>query len=301
MGWTPISFKASGSGFDVRGGAMQRLETVAALHEWRRDLIGSLGLVPTMGFLHEGHLSLVRRARAESDVLAVTIFVNPTQFSPHEDFARYPRDLSRDLALLAQERVDLVFTPDQTEIYPEGFKTFVTVAETSERWEGVSRPGHFRGVATVVAKLFALFQPDRAYFGQKDYQQLQVVRRLAGDLGFPLTVVSCPIVREPDGLAMSSRNSYLSPAERHAATVLFRALQAGEAAYRAGERSGHRLQAVVNEVLAREPLAKPDYVAVVDPETLGELDAVGSRGAVLCLAVWIGSTRLIDNCLLARP
>ncbi len=280
---------------------MQRLETVTALHAWRRDLIGSLGLVPTMGFLHQGHLSLVRRARAENDVVAVTIFVNPAQFGPNEDFETYPRDLHRDLALLAEERVDLVFIPDRAEIYPEGFQTYVTVPELSERWEGASRPGHFRGVATVVAKLFALFQPERAYFGQKDYQQFQVVRRLARDLGFPLTVVPCPIVREPDGLAMSSRNNYLSPAERHAATVLFRALRAGEAAYRAGERSGHRLHAVVKEVLAQEPLAKPDYVTVADPETLGELDAVGSRGAVLCLAVWIGSTRLIDNCLLAQP
>lgn len=280
---------------------MQRLETVAALREWRRDLGGSLGLVPTMGFLHEGHLSLVRRARAENDVLAVTVFVNPTQFGPREDFARYPRDLPRDLALLEREAVNLVFVPDPQEIYPEGFQTYVTVPELSERWEGASRPGHFRGVATVVAKLFALFRPERAYFGQKDYQQFQVVRRLARDLGFPLTVVPCPIVREPDGLAMSSRNSYLSPAERRAATVLFRALQAGEAAYRAGERSGHRLQAVVKEVLAQEPLAKPDYVAVADPETLEELDEVGARGAVFCLAVWIGATRLIDNRLLAQP
>ncbi len=279
---------------------MQRLETVAALHEWRRDLRGSLGLVPTMGFLHEGHLSLVRRARRENDVVAVTIFVNPTQFGPHEDFSTYPRDLPRDLTILEREGVDLVFTPDRREIYPEGYATYVTVERMSERWEGASRPGHFRGVATVVAKLLALFQPARAYFGQKDYQQLLVIRRLARDLGFPLTVVLCPIVREPDGLAMSSRNSYLAPAERRAATVLFRALRAGEAAYRAGERSGYRLQAVMKEVLAEEPLAKPDYVAVADPETLGELDAVGPRGAVFCLAVWIGSTRLIDNCLLVQ-
>ena len=280
---------------------MRRLETVPALHEWRRHLKGSLGLVPTMGFLHEGHLSLVRRARAENDLVAATIFVNPAQFGPREDFARYPRDLPRDLALLEREGVDLVFTPDRAEIYPEGYHTYVTVEHLSERWEGASRPGHFRGVATVVAKLFTLFMPDRAYFGQKDYQQLQVVRRLARDLGFPLTVVACPIIREPDGLALSSRNGYLSRAERQAATVLFRALQAGEVAYGAGERSGRRLQGMVEEILAREPLAKPDYVAVADPETLEELDEVGPRGAILCLAVWIGATRLIDNCLLGRP
>ncbi len=277
---------------------MRRLETVPALYEWRRDVKGSLGLVPTMGFLHEGHLSLVRRARRENDTVAVTIFVNPTQFGPNEDFSRYPRDLSRDLTLLEEEGVDLVFTPDRLEIYPGEYATYVTVERMGERWEGAVRPGHFRGVATVVTKLFVLFQPDRAYFGQKDYQQLLVIRRLARDLGFPLTVVLCPIVREPDGLAMSSRNSYLSGAEREAATVLSRALQAGERAYRSGERSGRHLQGVVEEILAQERLAKPDYVAVADPETLQELDEVGPRGAVICLAVRIGSTRLIDNCLL---
>ena len=277
---------------------MRRLETLAELHEWRRGLKGSLGLVPTMGFLHDGHLSLVRRARVENDQVAVTIFVNPTQFGPREDLATYPRDLPRDLALLEREGADLVFTPDRQEIYPEGYQTYVTVEGLSERWEGACRPGHFRGVATVVAKLLTLFIPARAYFGRKDYQQLLVVRRLARDLGFPLTIVACPVVREADGLALSSRNSYLSPTERRAATVLFRALQAGEAAYRAGERSGRRLQAAVEAVLAEEPLAKPDYVAIADPETLEELDEVEPRGAVCCLAVRIGTTRLIDNTLL---
>ena len=279
---------------------MRRLETIAEVHEWRRQVKGSLGLVPTMGFLHEGHLSLVRRARTENDVVAVTIFVNPAQFGPREDFAAYPRNLPRDLALLEREKADLVFTPDRAEIYPQGYQTYVTVERLSGPWEGASRPGHFRGVAAVVTKLFTLFMPDRAYFGQKDYQQLLVVRRLARDLGFPLTVVGCPIIREPDGLALSSRNSYLSVAEREAATVLFRALRAGESAYRAGERSARRLREVVEEVLAQEPLAKLDYVAVADAETLDELDEGGAADAVLCLAVWIGSTRLIDNCLLAQ-
>jgi pantoate--beta-alanine ligase len=278
---------------------MRRLETVSALHQWRRDVAGSLGLVPTMGFLHEGHLSLVRRARAENDVVAVSIFVNPAQFGPAEDFTTYPRDLRRDLALLEEAGVDLVFIPDREEIYPEGYATYVTVERLTDRWEGASRPGHLRGVTTVVAKLFTLFQPHRAYFGQKDYQQLVVVRRLARDLGFPLAVVTCPIIRDPDGLALSSRNSHLSPAERQAALALSRALRAGEMAYQGGERSGRRLREIVEEVLAREPLAKPDYVAVAHPETLVELEEVGPLGAVLCLAVWIGATRLIDNSLLA--
>jgi len=278
---------------------MRRLETVSALHQWRRDVVGSLGLVPTMGFFHEGHLSLVRRARAENDVVAVSIFVNPAQFGPAEDFTTYPRDLRRDLALLEEAGVDLVFVPDREEIYPEGYATYVTVERLTDRWEGASRPGHFRGVATVVAKLFTLFQPHRAYFGQKDYQQLVVVRRLARDLGFSLAVVTCPIIRDPDGLAQSSRNSHLSPAERQAALALSRALRAGETAYQGGERSGRRLREIVEEVLAREPLAKPDYVAVAHPETLAECEEVGPLGAVLCLAVWIGATRLIDNSLLA--
>jgi pantoate--beta-alanine ligase len=278
---------------------MERIETPDAMVRWRRAAAGEVGLVPTMGYLHDGHLSLVRRARAENQLVVVSIFVNPTQFGANEDFSTYPRDLKRDLELLDRESVDVVFLPSVASLYPEEYATYVTVEKITARWEGASRPGHFRGVATIVLKLFNIVRPDRAYFGQKDYQQLQVVRRRATDLNLPIAVVTCPIVREPDGLAMSSRNAYLSLGEREAVTVLFRALKAGEQLYKKGERSAREIQRVIEDVLSREPQAKTDYVAVADPETLDPLpDRIGDRGAVCCLAVRIGKTRLIDNLLL---
>jgi pantoate--beta-alanine ligase len=276
---------------------MRVVHTIAEARAVRRALPGTWGFVPTMGYLHEGHLSLVRRARAENDRVAVSIFVNPTQFGPHEDYARYPRDLERDLRLLEPLGVDLVFVPSVEEMYPPGFQTWVIVEEVSRPLEGASRPGHFRGVAMVVAKLFNILQPDRAYFGQKDAQQTVVIRRMVQDLNIPVEIVICPTVREPDGLAMSSRNTYLNPEERRAATVLFRALQAAKARYEAGERDAERLREAMREVIRAEPLARIDYVSVAHPETLQELERVEGP-ALLSLAVYIGTTRLIDNLML---
>ena len=273
------------------------VETLADLRRERRTLTGALGLVPTMGFLHEGHLSLVRRARAENEHTGVSIFVNPTQFGPHEDLASYPRDLDSDLRLLEAEGVGLAWTPTATDIYPDGFQTYVTVDNLAQPLEGARRPGHFRGVATVVAKLFNAFTPDRAYFGQKDAQQARVIRQMAADLDFPLEVVVCPIVRESDGVAMSSRNAYLTPREREAAPALFRALSAAASAYERGVRDGGALRAAMLDLLRAEPLAESDYVSVADPVTLAELQMV-ERGALLSLAVRVGKTRLIDNLLL---
>jgi len=265
----------------------------------RASLRNPLGLVPTMGFLHEGHLSLVRRARAECASVGVSIFVNPAQFGTQEDLGAYPRDLDRDLAMLRSEQVDLVWTPEVAEVYPPGFQTYVSVEEASRPLEGSRRPGHFRGVATVVAKLFNAFQPKKAYFGQKDAQQVVVVRRMARDLDFPVEVVVCPTEREPDGLAMSSRNSYLDPAERKAATVLYRALDAARSAFSRGERDADRLRAAMSEVLAGEPLARPVYVSAADPDTLAELRGPVSR-ALLSMAVFVGRTALIDNIVLGE-
>ncbi len=276
---------------------MQVVRTIAEARAIRRALPGAWGFVPTMGYLHEGHLSLVRRARAENNHVAVSIFVNPTQFGPHEDYDRYPRDLERDLRLLEPLGVDLVFAPSVEEMYPPGFQTWVIVEEVSRPLEGAARPGHFRGVATIVAKLLNIIQPDRAYFGQKDAQQAVVIRRMVRDLNIPVEIVVCPTVREPDGLAMSSRNTYLSPEERRAATVLFRALQTAKAYYEQGERDAERLREAMRTVIQAEPLARLDYVSVADPETLQELSRVEGR-ALLSLAVYIGKTRLIDNILL---
>jgi pantoate--beta-alanine ligase len=278
---------------------MQIAETIETLQAWRRTVSGRLGFVPTMGALHDGHLSLVRRARRECDRVAVSVFVNPAQFGPTEDLQSYPRDLPRDLALLSAEGVDLVFTPTEPMIYPEGFSTWVTVERLTERWEGASRPGHFRGVATVVLKLLNLVRPERAYFGEKDYQQLRAVERMVRDLNVPTTVVACPIVREPDRLAMSSRNAYFSPDERQAATVLWRALTAARDEYVKGERDGKVLCHIVEEIIGREPLARVDYVAVGDPMALEPVERIDQRGAICCLAAWIGKVRLIDNLLLA--
>lgn len=278
---------------------MQVVETIAEVRRIRREGAGSWGLAPTMGYLHAGHISLVERARRENDHVGVSIFVNPTQFAPTEDLAAYPRDLPRDLALLEAAGADLVWAPPVEEVYPPGFQTFVTVEEVTKPLEGAARPTHFRGVATVVAKLFNVFQPDRAYFGQKDAQQAVVIQQMARDLAFPLEIVVCPIVREPDGLAMSSRNVYLTPEQRAAAPVLYRALCAARDAWQAGEYDGERLRQIMRDVLAAEPLARPDYVSAADPVTLAELGDAG-RGVLLSMAVRVGKARLIDNVLLVN-
>jgi pantoate--beta-alanine ligase len=259
----------------------------------------TVGLVPTMGYLHEGHLALVAAARAANDVVVVSIFVNPAQFGPNEDFSRYPRDEARDLALLDAGGVDWVFLPPAAEVYPPGYQTYIEVRDVTTRLEGAVRPGHFAGVATVVAKLFNLVQPTQAYFGQKDAQQVVVLRRMVRDLNFPLELVVRPTEREPDGLARSSRNVYLTPEERQAALCLSRALRAAQDQWQAGVRDGDTLRAAMQAVLAAEPLARPDYVSVADPDTLEELQAIGpDQGALASLAVRVGKTRLIDNVVL---
>jgi pantoate--beta-alanine ligase len=270
------------------------------IHEVRRmrwqEPAATWGLVPTMGYLHEGHVSLVRRSRRENDFTAATIYVNPTQFAPTEDLSSYPRDLPRDLALLEEAGADLVFTPDDSIIYPVGFQTYVTVEQVTRMLEGASRPTHFRGVATIVAKLFNIIQPTRAYFGQKDFQQTAVLRQMVTDLNFNLALIVCPTVREADGLAMSSRNKYLNPEQRAAATVLSRALAAGVQALNDGERDADTLRAQMQAMINAEPLARLDYISVADPRTLDEL-AVVDDAAVLSTAVFFNRTRLIDNML----
>jgi pantoate--beta-alanine ligase len=253
-----------------------------------------LGLVPTMGWLHDGHRALMQRARRDSATVVVTIFVNPRQFGDPSDLAQYPRDEARDLAICREEGVDIVFAPPVEEVYPPGFDTTVSVGAIALPLEGAARPGHFDGVATVVAILFALVGAARAYFGQKDAQQLQVIRRMAADLALPTEVIACPTVREPDGLAISSRNVHLSPAERAAAPVVHRALDAARARWAAGERSADALRATMTDTLATEPLARPEYVSVADVASLQELDRVDGP-AILSMAVRFGTTRLIDN------
>jgi pantoate--beta-alanine ligase len=271
-------------------------ETRAALRVLRANG-RSVGLVPTMGALHEGHLSLVRAARAACDVVVVSIFVNPTQFGPNEDFTKYPRTFEADVGALEREGVDLVFAPTAAEMYPAGATAFVEVAGVSDRLDGASRPGHFRGVATVVAKLFNTVQPDKAFFGQKDAAQVAVLRTMVRDLNFSLELVVYPTVREPDGLAMSSRNRYLSPEERRQALVLSRALREAERLASSGVTAADELIAAAEAVLATEPQARVDYCKVVDPDTLEDVaDARG--GALIAAAAFVGTTRLIDNTLL---
>src|SRR5580704_9529121 len=255
-----------------------------------------LGLVPTMGALHEGHLSLARAAKAECDIVAVSIFVNPTQFGPNEDFAKYPRTFDEDCALLQGEGVDLIFAPTVEEMYPAGASTFVLVEGVSDRLDGASRPGHFRGVTTVVSKLFHIIGPHKAFFGQKDAAQVAVLRKMVRDLNFPLQIIVCPIVREADGLALSSRNRYLSETERGHALVLSRALKAVEDATVSGEKSARRLVEIARAVFAEEPGVRVDYISVVDPDTLEDVADVRD-GALVAVAAFVGSTRLIDNIL----
>ncbi len=260
-------------------------------------LDGTVGFVPTMGYLHEGHISLARRARQECGRVVASIFVNPTQFGPNEDLSNYPRNLERDLRLLEAAGVDLVWMPTPEVMYPPGFATWVEVEGLTRPLEGAARPGHFRGVTTVVAKLLNAVQPTKAYFGQKDAQQAAVIRRMARDLNFPVEIVVCPTVREADGLAMSSRNSYLSAEERQAATILFRALTAAKSAYARGERNAESLRKIMAETLASEPLAKMQYVSCADYDTLEELETVTGK-TLLSMAVFMGKTRLIDNFVL---
>jgi pantoate--beta-alanine ligase len=276
------------------------IETIAETRVALRDAARPLGMVPTMGFLHRGHLSLVRMAREENATVAASIFVNPTQFGPNEDLAAYPRDMPRDLALLEEAGVDLVFTPSPAEMYPPGHETCVDVGSVAAPLEGAARPGHFRGVATVVLKLFNIIQPDQAYFGQKDAQQLAVISRMVADLDVPVRIVGHPIVREDDGLALSSRNVYLNSNERTAATVLSRALAVARALHEGGERDASRLREAMERVLAAEPLARVDYVSVSDARSLTELDRLDSTpgSALASLAVRIGRARLIDNTFL---
>lgn len=279
------------------------MRTVVGYAELKAELkaLGApIGFVPTMGFLHAGHISLVQRARQECPSVVVSIFVNPSQFGPKEDLAAYPRDLPRDLAMLEAAGTDLVWTPTPESMYPPGFQTWVTVEDLTRGLEGGQRPGHFRGVATVVAKLFNAVAPQKAYFGQKDAQQAAVIRRMTRDLDLPIEIVICPTLREPDGLAMSSRNSYLSPAERTAASVLYRALSAARDAFIQGERQAEVLRRIMQATLAGEPLAEPQYVSCADAETLQEVEQVSGR-TLLSMAVKIGRTRLIDNILLEKP
>ncbi len=273
---------------------MKVLSTIAEFRQARQGVDTSLGFVPTMGYLHEGHLSLVRRARAENGAVAVSIFVNPAQFGPADDLAQYPRDPERDLALLEKEGVDLVLMPSPEEIYPEGCSSWVEVEKVTERLEGAARPGHFRGVATVVAKLFNIVQPTRAYFGQKDAQQSVVIEKMVADLNMNLEVVVVPTLREPDGLAMSSRNIYLSSEERQAALVLWKSLDLARHLRAGGERKAEKVRQQMVNLIQKEPLADIEYISIADPQTLEELTEMDGP-ALISLVVRIGKTRLIDN------
>jgi pantoate--beta-alanine ligase len=276
---------------------MKTVSTLFDLRAARLSLYGTVGLVPTMGFLHEGHLSLVRRAKAECESVVVSIFVNPTQFGVNEDLSKYPRDLERDLSLLEPLGVDLVWNPTPEIMYPTGYQTWVEVETLTRSLEGAIRPSHFKGVTTVVAKLFNAVQPHKAYFGQKDAQQAAVIRQMVRDLNFPIEMIVCPTTREADGLAMSSRNKYLEGGDRQSATVLFRALSAAKFAYENGERSAENLRTVMKDTLASEPRAQMQYVSCADYDTLAELDRVSGK-TLLSMAVLIGKTRLIDNFVL---
>ncbi len=276
---------------------MKVVSTLDELRSAKSDLPSPLGLVPTMGFLHEGHLSLVKKAKVECQSVGVSIFVNPTQFGEGEDLEAYPRDLPRDLRLLEEEGVDLVWVPTIEDVYPTDSQTWVVVEELTKQLEGGQRPGHFRGVTTVVAKLFNAFQPDRAYFGQKDAQQALVIRRMVKDLLLPIEIVVCPIVREEDGLAMSSRNAYLNPEQRRAAIVLHHALGDAAERFQNGERDAEVLRGSMLAVIQDEPLARAQYVSVADPDTLEEAQGKIQR-ALLSMAVYLGETRLIDNVML---
>ncbi len=276
---------------------MKTITTLSDLRAARLSLTETVGLVPTMGYLHEGHLSLIRQAKMDCEHVIVTIFVNPTQFGPNEDLSNYPRDMEHDLSLISPLGVDMVWNPSPEIMYPPGYQTWVEVEALTRPLEGALRPGHFKGVATVVAKLFNATQPDKAYFGQKDAQQAAVIRQMTRDLNYPIEIVVCPTVREADGLAMSSRNNYLEGADRKAATILFRALSAAKDMYETGERNGEKLRGKMKEVLESEPRAQMQYVSCADYDTLEELAVINGK-ALLSMAVFFGKTRLIDNFVL---
>ncbi|HEU4795710.1 MAG TPA: pantoate--beta-alanine ligase [Pyrinomonadaceae bacterium] len=276
----------------------QRMSSVA--RKIRREQDRTVGLVPTMGALHEGHLSLVREARRMCDVVVVSVFVNPTQFGPGEDFEHYPRDLTKDTALLTDYNVDYIFAPTVEEMYPKGFATYINVEGLSEQFEGASRPGHFRGVATVVTILLNTVRPDFAFFGQKDAQQALVIKRLVKDLAFDTEIVILPIVREDSGLAISSRNLYLNAEEQASAAVIHRALVQAKNAFKDGERSAHRIADVVRSTIETEPRARLDYAIVADAETLEPIERIDERPTLIAVAAYIGKTRLIDNTILNK-
>ncbi|MCG0278317.1 MAG: pantoate--beta-alanine ligase [Thermanaeromonas sp.] len=276
---------------------MELFKTISGVREWVKDQRQQgrkIGLVPTMGYLHEGHLTLMRWAKKSCEAVIISIFVNPTQFGPQEDYERYPRDLERDLRLAREVGVDAVFAPEVEEMYPPGYATYVEVEGLTEVLCGASRPGHFRGVATVVTKLFNIVQPDEAFFGLKDYQQAVVIKRMVKDLNIPVEIVTVPTVREEDGLALSSRNKYLTPEERRQALSLYRALKLGEELIRRGERRADKVREAMSREILSQPLARIDYVSVNDAETLKPVDEISGK-VLLAVAVWIGSTRLIDN------
>jgi len=276
---------------------MQVVKAIDEIRELRQSLTGSVGLVPTMGYLHQGHLALVKRARADNSTVVVSIFVNPTQFGSGEDLTTYPRDLHRDLELLEEEKTDIVFVSSDEEMYPPGFSSWVDVEKVTDHLEGASRPGHFKGVATVCAKLFNIVQPTRAYFGQKDAQQAIVIKRMVADLNMNLEIVIVPTVRESDGLAVSSRNIYLNPEQRRAAAVLFKALSLAKQLWQDGEKDADKIRCQMTSLTQEEPLAQIDYVSIADSNTLEELKHINCP-ALASLAVRIGKTRLIDNMLL---
>jgi pantoate--beta-alanine ligase len=279
----------------------RRQRMIAVARRIRRDENKTVGFVPTMGALHEGHLSLVREARARCDVVVVSIFVNPTQFGAGEDFERYPRDLTKDTTLLSDYNVDYIFAPPVEEIYPKNFSTYVTVEGITDVLEGAARPGHFRGVATVLTILFNIIRPDFVFFGQKDAQQTVVVKRLVSDLAFDTEVVVLPTVREESGLALSSRNAYLTPEERRAAAILHQGLMRAEELYAHGERNGKKIALAARAEIETEPRVKLEYLSVNDADTLEPLDKLDDRCALVSLAARIGKTRLIDNIILVPP
>ncbi|ADA67758.1 pantoate/beta-alanine ligase [Thermotoga petrophila RKU-10] len=276
---------------------IETVEEMKKFSEEMREKKKTIGFVPTMGYLHEGHLSLVRRARDENDVVVVSIFVNPTQFGPNEDYERYPRDFERDRKLLEKENVDCIFHPSVEEMYPPDFSTYVEETKLSKHLCGRSRPGHFRGVCTVVTKLFNIVKPHRAYFGQKDAQQFRVLRRMVRDLNMDVEMIECPIVREPDGLAMSSRNVYLSPEERQQALSLYQSLKIAENLYLNGERDAEKIKEEMIKHLSRFDKVKIDYVEIVDEETLEPVEKI-DRKVIVAVAAWVGNARLIDNTIL---
>ncbi len=279
---------------------INRRQRMSSLARKLRRENKTIGFVPTMGALHKGHLALIKDARQMSDIVIVSVFVNPAQFNEQEDFTKYPRDLTNDAAILSQYQIDYLFAPDEQEIYGEGFSTYVYVEGLTETFEGASRPGHFRGVATVITILFNTIRPDFAFFGQKDAQQVAVIKRLSRDLGFDTEIIVTPTIREESGLAMSSRNNLLSEEEREKASIIYKALRVAKVAVKEGERNAARIAEIVRRKLETEPLAQVDYVAVVDNETLEPVDKIGENPTLIAIAVRFGKVRLIDNTVINK-